>query len=269
MIENIYKLFLFRYAMIKIGGKKGEETSFVMRLIIGLAFLLVVLIAIFYAKSWGSDVGKNIPAKVDLMITGCQSAVSLSSVQGINAYCHTVREIAKNKYVTCDYAGKEGITIYTESGSASKTKIDAIEKICATPTEKENRGKRIVAQCVEKELKDTAIVNGKTCKQWTGGECVGSTDPCSSFNEILECGSQKECAWVEGDCANKKGVANVDDCSGFKQSVCTSDANKDKCSWTKNPHCKGDATACPGLDYATCGSTRDTGQQGCAWEFQK
>ncbi len=141
--------------MLKRMNKKGaEETNWLMLAIIGLVFVLLIILGMWYVKKIASDVTGNVPDNAEIVAQGCSLAIGGELV---NAYCFQFREIefgSKKVYATCDYVKKNYGVVFDSEGITCVT--SNIEK------DKLDLEKAILQKCLA--LKSDNLVNGKICK---------------------------------------------------------------------------------------------------------
>ena len=131
--------------MFKRMNKRGDEGFKLVNLLIAIVVLVIIILGIFYVSNQGRNVGENIPSQVEVVTQACGFVASPDFRE---SYCNQIREVGKNKYVTCDYASEtEGFLIVNR---------DQMKGICDTILQKN----RIVSQINEMKLKSSATVNG-------------------------------------------------------------------------------------------------------------
>jgi len=157
---------------MKKRDKRGQiEGSTFVGLLIALVVLVVVILGIYYFVQRGQSIGQNVPSDVEVIIQAC------NLVAGENfkdSYCNQIREIGKNKYVTCDYAAdKEALTIKDS---------DIMKPICAGSS----KVQRLNQQINDNNLKNDTLINGEKVRAWIGkltNVSANTTASCISFSE--------------------------------------------------------------------------------------
>ena len=136
-------------------NKKGDEGFKLVNLLIAIAVLVIIIIGIIYVSNQGSTVGENIPSQVEVVTQACGFVASPDFRE---SYCNQIREVGKNKYVTCDYAYDTKKFLIVNG--------DQMTNIC----DKTLQRSRIISQIDEMKLKSSATVNDLSVNSYTNSQ---------------------------------------------------------------------------------------------------
>ena len=138
---------------IKRWDKKGAEleSSNIVIWVVSLVVLGVLLFFIFQGKGFAENIGQNIPGKVEIVTQACNL---VSNPNSVDSYCNQIREIGKNKYVTCDYG-------VTNEGFKFENSAQA-----PIPCNPDTQTQRIKSQITEMKLGESVQINGKPVSVW-------------------------------------------------------------------------------------------------------
>jgi len=133
-------------------NRKGQvEMDRTVGLFIAIAVLVVIALGIFYFVQQGRTIGENVYSNVQVATTACNQVADEVSRE---SFCNQIRQIGKDKYVTCDYGIVNEGFIIDASG------------IIAGPCNEITQNNRIVAQVADRSLKGSALVNGKSAGEY-------------------------------------------------------------------------------------------------------
>ena len=127
--------------------------------IIAFMVLLAVGLGIYFFMEKAGTIGTNIPGAEEAIAQGCAMAASSGLQQ---TYCTQLRQLANDKYITCDKAKENGITI-------DSALVDSLNSACSGM--EEERKIKILRECSQGDFKGDkkVMINGKTCAGWGKG----------------------------------------------------------------------------------------------------
>jgi len=149
------------YEMKSKKGATPEGTA--VGLVIAITLLVVVVVAIIYVSTRTSEVAANIPERVEAIIVACGADIST------HFYCNQLREIGKDKYVTCDYAAKyENLVTIKEwetrnlecGGDVDVARIKIFKAACLTGDYADNTDAILNGVSCEDRMKDITTKEG-------------------------------------------------------------------------------------------------------------
>jgi len=131
--------------------------------IIAFMVLLAVGLGIYFFMEKAGTIGTNIPGAEEAISQGCAMAASSGLQQ---TYCTQLRQLANDKYITCDKAKENGITI-------DSALVDSLNSACSGM--EEERKIKILRECSQGDFEGDkkVMINGKTCIKWGEGTCFG------------------------------------------------------------------------------------------------
>lgn len=142
-------------------AQAGVETKTI-NWIIGFMVLLAVGLGIYFFMEKAETIGDNIPGAEEAISQGCAMAASSGLQQ---TYCTQMRQLAKNKYITCDEAKENGIII-------DSPLADSLNSVCENmENELKVKIKRECSEGGDFEGNEEVMINGKTCNEWGEGTC--------------------------------------------------------------------------------------------------
>lgn len=143
-------------------NKRGQvEWGTLVPGLIAFIVLIVVVVGIFWFTTRASDIGANVPSQIEVIKGTCSG---LAVDRGVESYCNQIREIGKNKYVTCPYSvERESLAI--EGNEQMKPLCDA---------QNSTYRRRLIEQCRDLKLGNKVLLDGKTCLDRLKCETTGT-----------------------------------------------------------------------------------------------
>ena len=155
--------------MVRRMNKRGDEGFKLVNLLIALVVLIVIVIAIFFVTQQGRSVGQNLPGKSEIIAQAC-SAVDSPTFR--ESYCNQIREIGRDKYVTCNYAYRiEKLAISPEDDDASRMTLE-----CGPLDGTDVQRSSFARQIRDMGLRDPASINGNPVSGYYVDPVVSDAD---------------------------------------------------------------------------------------------
>jgi hypothetical protein len=178
---------------MKIRGlnKKGQEvvSNFGVVGIVGIIFLVVVILGIWYVSTRAGEASTQIPENAAIIASACSAVASEST---LNSYCLQLREVNSNKYATCDKMSDYNIIVTDSDGTSIK--INEMNLKCQQYDD--SLQQKIQEACVSGDFKGkpSVEINKKLCSDYIDDmSCSGSATSCNSLTSTT-CGSQQGCS---------------------------------------------------------------------------
>jgi len=190
---------------MKIRGlnRKGQEvvSNFGIVGIIGIVFLVVVILGIWYFSTRGEQAAGSIPENAEIIAQACSVVATESS---INSYCLQIREVKSGVYATCDKMSNYNIVVTDSDGT--NVQINSMNEKCkqyATQLES-----KIREACVSGDYKGkpNIEINSKKCSAYLTGTCQAKSNikACTELSSTT-CNSQSNCEWIADTANSSKG----------------------------------------------------------------